>query len=95
MNKNEQWANEVLHSLDGMQKATPKVDLFDKIMTQLPQEKKAKIIPLRKLRWAAVAASIIIGVNVYVFSSGMNQAGQNTATTATEYQLVTDYSLYD
>lgn len=93
MDKKEQWANEVLQSLEGIQRAKPNANLFAEITAKLPK-KTVKIIPLKRLRWAAVAACVIIAANIYVFSSGINQTQQNITTNAEEYGLVTDYALY-
>lgn len=97
MDKKEQWANEVLQSLDNIERAEPSADLFAKISAQLPaKEKTAKVIPLRNLRWVAAAACFIISANIYVFGSGLNSAKQKAETASTqEYGLISDYSLYD
>ncbi|MBU2997089.1 hypothetical protein KO500_11630 [Cellulophaga baltica] len=91
MDNKEQWAGDVLNSLSGIEKATPNIDLFAKITAQLPQEKMVNIIPLQRLSWVAVAASIIIAANIYVFSNKIKST-ETIASVKTE--LIKDYSLY-
>lgn len=67
MNRKEQWVEEIMNSLDGIESAEPRADLFEKITAQLPADKVVEIIPLRRLRWVAVAACFIITLNIYVF----------------------------
>ncbi len=94
MNKKEQWANEVLDSLNGIKKASPDSDLFNKIVAQLPTENSTKIIPLSYLSWVAVAACLIICVNIYVFNATLNttKQEQELVTTTT---VLSDYSIYN
>lgn len=92
MNKNEQWADEVLKSLDGIQRAKPSNQLFDKINDQLKHEKRAKIVPLKRLSWVAVAAFVVITINIYIFKSGMQN---NTRPQVSKSNLLNNYSIYD
>lgn len=95
MDKKEQWANEVLQSLDGIKSAEPQADLFAKITAKIAKEKVVKIIPLKHLRWVAAAACVIIGVNIYVFNSGINSAKNTNVNTIEVYEILSDYSLYN
>lgn len=95
MDQKEQWANEVLHSLEGIEKASPKDDLFAKITAQISKEKVAKVIPLHQVRWVAVAACFVIGINLYVFSSGMQMRKNTVEENSSTYRIVSDYSLYN
>ncbi len=93
MDKKLQWADEVLESLNGIQRAKPSNELFDKIMLELPKNKQNQIIPLKRLRWIAAAACLVVGLNVVVFSSKIStkQITENTEN----YHLINDYSLYE
>ncbi len=95
MDKKEKWANEVLQSLDGMQKAEPKADVFTKIITQINANEAVKIIPLKRLGWIAVAACLIIGLNLYVFKSRLQMVKNDLSKTSQKYEFITDYSLYN
>lgn len=94
MNEKDTWANEILQSLEGIQKASPSDDLFAKIMEQIPEAIPTNIIPLKRLGWIAVAACFLIGINVYVFDLGTTN---NIKTQSTQQydKLMTDYSLYN
>lgn len=91
-NKKEQWADEVLNSLEHLQKAEPGADLFAKITAQLPRTKVAKIIPLNRLIWIATAACIVIAVNIFVLNAKIKSDQNNLATTTC---LLSDYSIYE
>lgn len=95
MNKKEQWASEIMQSLDGMQRAEPKTDLFAKITAQLPVKKQAKIVPLKHLRWIAAVACAIIAVNIYVFDASIKSKKQTTYSQSMKTNLVTNYYIYN
>jgi len=89
MNKKDDWTDDVLNSLEGIQKATPSVELLDRVMAQLP---KNNIMPKWQLRLTAVAASLLIALNIYVFDYDKQEASSQPST---EYvKLIEDYSLY-
>jgi len=95
MNNKEKWADEVLQSLDGLQRAEPADDLFDKIIAKIPEKKQAVIIPIKRLRWLAAAACLVIGLNIYVFSIGMRCSQQEDTSETQSIELMTDFSLYE
>lgn len=99
MDKKEQWANSVLNSLDGIQKAEPSVDLFDRITQKLPPKKLANIVPsivpLRRLVQIAAVACLIVAVNVYAFSIDVKNKNENFYSSANNTTLLTSYSIYD
>jgi len=94
MNKKGKWAEEVLQSLDGIQRAEPADDLFDKIMAKLPEKKQAVIIPIKRIRWIVAAACLVIGLNIYVFSIGMRSSQKENMSESQSIELITDFSLY-
>jgi len=95
MNKKGKWVDEVLQSLDGIQRAEPANDLFDKIMAKLPEKKQAVIIPIKRLRWLVAAACLIIGLNIYVLSIGMQSSQKENTSESQSIELLTDFSLYE
>lgn len=95
MKNKEQWANEVLQSLEGIQRAEPSADLFAKISQKLPKEKVINRIPLKHLSWAAAAACIVIAVNVFVFKSSIQTEHLTVDNYKLENKLLTNYSIYE
>lgn len=92
MKEKEEWADDVLRSLDGLQRAEPNVELFARITNKVTQ-KTIRIIPLKPLAWVAAAACFIITINLYTFYN-TTQISDNTNLNKSEYSLVMDYSLY-
>ncbi len=95
MKNKEQWANEVLQSLEGIQRAEPSADLFAKISQKLPKEKVIKMIPLKHLKWVAAAACVLIVINIFVFKSSIQTEQPNDYNYKVENNLLTNYSIYD
>lgn len=94
MNKEEQWANEVLQSVEGLKRAEPSVELFAKIKDKLPTEKVTKIIPLRRLRWVAAVACLVVGLNIYVLENEIKTESVYSSTTE-NIDLFNSYVLYN
>jgi len=95
MNKKGKWVDEVLQSLDGIQRAEPANDLFDKIMAKLPEKKQSVIIPIKRLRWLVAAACLVIGLNIYVLSIGIRSSQKENTSESQSIELLTDFSLYE
>ncbi len=89
MNNKENWVEQVLQSLDGIQRAQPADHVFSNIEMQLPIRQTFHTIPIRQLSWIAVAACVLITLNIYVFT--LNSASTSEST---QSELITDYSLY-
>lgn len=93
MNKKEQWKDDILSSLDDIQRAIPDEVLLSQIMEKLPKNTLTTAMPRWQLRWAAVAACLLVALNVYVFFASDNKLQEATLTT--DYvALLSDYSLY-
>lgn len=95
MDKKEQWANKVIQSLDGMQKAEPSADLFAKITAQLSTEKVDNIIPLHRLSLVAAVACIFIVANIYIFNNNIKNKQENIYSQTTETTLLSNYLIYN
>lgn len=95
MNKKEKWAEEILQSLEGIERATPSDDLFAKINQQLVKQDRSNVIPFHQLKWFAAAACLLISINIVAFSTKGNEVETNEQSTLYENQLITDYSLYE
>jgi hypothetical protein len=95
MEKKEQWKDEIIQSLNGMQQAKPPADLFSKIQANI-NKTNADIIPLAKIKWIAVAASIlllanVIGIKQYQTKQQSVELNQSTA----ESSFISNYNLYN
>lgn len=89
MNKQDNWTDEVLNSLNGIQKAVPSHALLDRVMAQLPTN---NLMPKWQLRLTAVAACLLIALNIYVFDY---EKQEPISQSSNEYvKLVEDFSLY-
>lgn len=105
MNHKEQWANQVLNSLDGIQRAKPDDALLSQIMDKLPATELTVTVSRWQLCWTAVAACLLIVINFYVFTADNNIRQANVAPETTSMRteqtelttntsLFSDYSLY-
>ena len=91
MDKKEQWAEEVLNSLKGIKRTSPKDDLFDKIITSIPKNIKNEITPLKYIGWFAIAASVVISLNIYTLKLYKNNVNTNEET-ENQISLLSDYT---
>lgn len=106
MKQKEQWTNDILDSLGGIQRAEPDEVLLSRIMAALPDNPLIARIPRWQLRWAAVAACVLVVANIYVLNvgRGLTTTGLTTTVSATSQTttvinddamtLFSDYSLY-
>lgn len=101
MRKKQQWINDVLSSLDGIQRAEPDGELLTQIMAKLPENPLLTVIPVWQLRWEGVAACLLLALNFYVLNVGSELTTTVSATSQTPIvinddamTLFSDYSLY-
>ena len=92
MSKPEEWADEIMNSLEGIQRAKPRADLFDAIDAKIDALPQPKVIPIRRLAWVAAAACVVIFVNIYSLTSSTNT--EIAEEQGTETPLLSDYSIY-
>ncbi|MFS4447336.1 hypothetical protein [Maribacter sp. 2307UL18-2] len=93
MENEEQWAEEVLKSLKGMESAVPKGDLFDKIIAEITNDKERGIISMKNMALAAVAASVVVIINIYALKLQSDSAAQSAADSrGQEISLLTEYT---
>jgi len=80
-NKKEQWIAEVLNSTEGMDKAQPGVDLFEKVMRNLDKPQGSRTVRLPVKQWAA-AAVLLIALNVgsVIYFTQRNAGTERTDT---------------
>jgi hypothetical protein len=92
----EKWVDEVMNSLQGMRAAEPPADLFEAIQTGI-NKPKAKVIPLRQLRWSIAIAAVLLLLNVIAIRSYANNKDDGFASLE-EFggsPLVSDYKIYE
>jgi hypothetical protein len=94
MNKKEKWAEEVLQSLTGINKAVPNPDLFAKITLRLQADKQTNIIPLHQLRWVSVAACVVVALNIYAITMRAKSVNEQVTKESAQYILINEYTLY-
>ena len=97
--KNEKWTEEIFDSLEGMKRAKPDINLYNKIENQLFSE-ESKVIPINRLRFAAVAAIFILLVNVislkvYINSSNSNPTVESQTSNNYNQQLISNFKIYE
>lgn len=92
------WINEVFNSLEGSSRATPDPGLFDKIEAGLATP-EARVVPLRQWKWAAMAASILLFLNIWTVRQYLGQDNFDGNGVSMELeadqQLISNYSIYD
>lgn len=99
MNKKERWKDDVLNSLDDVQRAIPDEILLSQIMARLPENTLTMNLSRWQLRWVAVAACVLVVANIYVFNLENRTmiTASKTETIALSEEAMTlfnDYSLY-
>lgn len=96
--ENEKWLNDVLTSMKGSARAVPPTDLYARIEGRIGQ-KHARIIPLRQLRLAGVAACFLILVNAFAIYYDVQGAGVEMSGQLVEDldlpQYGTNYQIYE
>lgn len=106
MNHDEQWIDSVMNSLEGIRKAEPDDAVLYQLMAKLPRKSLSTTLSFRQLRWAAVAAGVVVAFNLYATvklgdSEGRqavvvgNVSAYINADTDTNVSLLNDYSLYN
>lgn len=93
MKEKEQWAEHVLNSLSGIERAQPGDDMLERILLDLPKETQSLVL-MKHVRWAIVAASVVIGFNVYVLTSSTFKTLKPSVEVESAYSLQSDFNLY-
>ena len=83
--------DKILKSTVGMRRAKPSTDLLAKIEHQIDGQ-EAMMIPIRRLRWAAAAAVLLLLVNGLAINTYLNQ--KDVPTNYAEQSIIMDYKLY-
>lgn len=91
MNKKEQWADAILNSFEGIKSASPKDDLFDKIISNIPRKNEIKIISIKQIGWVSIAVSIVIILNISALRLQKN-SNINMVENQKQVSLFIDYT---
>lgn len=93
MKNAEQFADEILQSAQHIERAKAPDFMLDNILSKIDNEEVNKIIPLKKLKWLSIAASLLIAGNVVVlsFENNNDSIAQNDKN---EVSLITNYDIY-
>lgn len=95
MKEKEIWTESVLNSVDGMKRATPRVDLFEDIYSEVQRTDSAKIIQMSHLRWLAAAVAILFLINTHSIYVQLTQENGEMHRGESELTIITNYSLYN
>lgn len=98
--KKKQSIDNILNSLENIQKAPPPIDLFDKINQQLASassKASTKIIPLSTLRLAAASMLLLVMMNIWSINNYINKNKGEVPITAKENapSLILSTNLYE
>ncbi len=92
MNNIEEFADEILQSASKMERAKAPDFLLNHILEEIAQENE--IVPVYKLKWIAIAASLLIGVNIIsIASESKDSATKNSSENSSE-NILSNYDLY-
>jgi hypothetical protein len=91
----EQWINEVMKSLNGLQKEEGNPFLHTRVMAKLQQPTAEKGYGLRPVYILSMVAIVILVLNVFSWTGNQTTNEQNAVTilnTSNDYELTsTDY----
>ncbi len=87
--------NEILNSIEGSQRAKPKMDLLGK-MERIIYEIEGIMIPMNRIKLVAAAAAIMLILNLSVLNLYF-QSNQEGDLLEIQHStaLITDFKLYD
>lgn len=92
----EKWIEEVLVSMEGSQRATPRTGLLEEIEEQLFSD-EAKVVSSKQWRLAMTAAAVVLIINIFSFYQiAQNQNSSKLVIEDAQSQsLLSNYKLYD
>lgn len=86
----DHWKNNILNSLEGIEKAQPPADQFQKIQRKIKEQEETY-----KRQWLAVAAAVIIVACTNILLLTNYDTNSESAESTDSYaELVSDYTLY-
>ena len=95
MEEKEIWTKKVLQSLEGMNRAEPRGDLFDDISLKIQEITPVKIIKIKELKWIAAAAVLLVFINTYSIFNQFSKADETWQNETSELSIITKFSLYN
>ncbi|MCX6214483.1 hypothetical protein [Spirosoma sp.] len=89
--KQEKWINDILDSLDNLQRTEPNPFLFAKIRDRLLSAPQTVYVPTRTVWLAAASFALLTLLNVHLSTQ---QSASTNATASALNTVVTDMQLY-
>ncbi|MFC6268121.1 hypothetical protein [Frigoriflavimonas asaccharolytica] len=90
MKKTDQFAEDIWQSANNIESAKAPDFLFESIMEKIDEE--TDIVPINKLKWIAIAASLLIGLNILSVSTD-NDSSEKLTINNTD-NVLSNYNLY-
>lgn len=91
---NKKWIDEVISSIDGMERASPSDELFSKINSIIKNENQI-IIPIRNILAIAVSIAILITINIVSITSDLDRNSQQNSDQSNQNQILNDFKFYE
>lgn len=95
MQHQEDWIDEIMSSINGIQPASPSGAMLHIIQERIASTQAQVFVSVRKLAWAAVAAVLLIVINFFTLSLQTDNTGENSSNNPYQQTLLTDYTLYE
>lgn len=94
MEEKEIWTEKVLQSLEGINRAEPRDDLFNEISSKVEEKSPVKVISLNEFKWIA-AVVFLIFINTYSIINQFSIKTKISNNETAEISIITNYSLYN
>ena len=93
MKNAEQFADEILQSAQTIERAKAPDFLLENILSKIEDKEIYRIIPIKKLKWISIAASLLIAGNLLVLTLKNNEESIVKNNSNAE-SLITNYDIY-
>lgn len=90
----EQWIEAVINSMEGADRAKAPNGLFSKISAEAISQIQSSI-PIRKLRWIAAAAAVLLVLNVFAIRQFKGIQSEEILSDDSRSALVSDLKIYE
>lgn len=92
MKNSEQLTDEIWNVAKNIDKAKAPDFLLESIMDKIEEE--TDIVPVHKIKWIAIAASIIIGINIIAISTDNKSNTKDESSSNQQENVLSNYDLY-
>lgn len=96
MKEKDKWIDDVLVSINNLERAKPSANLFARIENELDND-SVEVIPIYKIRFAAVAAAILLMFNVFSIYNYVLTSETTSIDLSVEnnQELISNYNIYE